>query len=121
MAGVSVLESDVIANGCQECPFSATTLRLWSVTVRVDDATTADNVVHAGPAAFVVQSDGHYRQDLDAGLYLLCLDQYCVNVTVLAGHTTPLNVLHPFGPPQFKLFDPLTHAAQAVTTFTVRL
>lgn len=118
IAGVVAYESDVVANGCQECPLSSAALSLWLVSAPPTDSASADSIVKGQSPAVTIQADGFYRQALDAGGYLLCVRGYCVYVEVLPDHTTPVNVLQVFGPVQFKVFDPLTRAAEAAPTFT---
>src|SRR5664279_3785630 len=72
VAGVVAAESDVIGNGCQECPFSSMALSIWTASGSVVDASGAKAITQAGPAAAKIQADGRYRQVLDPGSYLLC-------------------------------------------------
>jgi len=118
IAGIIALESDVINNGCQECAFSSATLSLWPVSEPVTDNPSANSIVKGGPAALTIQANVRYQQAVDPGSYLLCVSSYCVNISVLDGHVTPVNVLQVYGPVQFKVFDPTTHAAQTTTVFT---
>jgi hypothetical protein len=112
MAGFISSESDVVANGCQECPFASATLAIWAAPGPVTDVLAARAIVQAAPATVTLQADGHYRQALDPGSYLLCtypssLDTACVGVAVIAGHVAPVNLKGPF---QFIVFDPQTRA-----------
>jgi len=118
IGGVVALERDRSINGCTLCPLAGDTLSLWPVSEPVTDSGSASTIVNGGPAALTFQASSYYQQALDAGSYLLCLSQFCVNVNVLAGHLTPVNVLIQFGSVQFKVFDPVTHAEQPVVTLT---
>jgi hypothetical protein len=74
IAGVVAAESDVIGNGCQECPFSSMAPSIWTAPGVVTDAAGAKAIMQASPASFQFQADGHYRQALDPCSYLLCAD-----------------------------------------------
>ena len=117
LAGFISSESDVVGNGCQECPFASTTLAIWAASGPVTDVAGARAIIQAGPAAVTLQADGSYRQALAPGNYLLCNYQSsCVGVAVVAGHATPVNLRMFFGPFQFIVFDPLTRATVSATT-----
>jgi len=121
IAGVVASESDVIANGCQECPFASATLAVWAASAPVTDAASAKAIVQAGPAAFTLQADGRFQQALDPGSYLLCADPSshnfaCVSLAVVAGHVTPVNLKLVYGPFRFIVFDPQTRALVSSTT-----
>ena len=122
IAGVIASESDLVGNGCQECPFASMSLAIWAVPGPVTDATGAKATIQAGPATVALKADGRYRQALDPGSYMLCAapsgyESACVSVDVVAGHVTPVNLKLLYGPFQFIVFDPLTRAQ--VTTNTI--
>jgi hypothetical protein len=48
IAGVATSESDVVANGCQECPLSEGTMQVWAVAAAVTTADEAQAVVDGG-------------------------------------------------------------------------
>jgi hypothetical protein len=121
IAGVVASESDVVSNGCQECPFAAMALSVWNASGSVADASSAKAIIQAGPAAAQIHADGRYRQALDPGDYLLCAsvgsyESACVSVEVVAGHVTPVNLRLLFGPFQFTVFDPVTRAPLSTNT-----
>jgi hypothetical protein len=122
IAGAIASESDVIGNGCQECPYASATFSIWAVAAPVTDAASAKAVIQAAPALATFQADGHYRHTVDPGSYLLCdspssYEAACVSVHVVAGHVTPVNLKLLFGPFQFIVFDPQTRAP--ITTATI--
>jgi hypothetical protein len=98
------------------------TLSIWPAPTQVTAAAGAKAIIQAGPAAVTFQADGHYRQALDPGSYLLCAapssyESACVSIDVVAGHVTPVNLKLLYGPFQFIVFDPLTRAQ--VTSNTI--
>jgi len=122
MAGFIASESDVVANGCQACPFASATLGIWVAPGPVTDVVSARAIVQASPATVTLQAEGSYRQALDPGSYLLCADpssynSACVSVAVIAGHVTPVNLKLVYGPFQFIVFDPQSRAQVSATMF----
>jgi hypothetical protein len=121
IAGVVVSESDVVSNGCQDCPFASAPLAVWAAPAPVTDVESARAIVHAGPAAATLDAEGRYQQALDPGSYLLCAfpstyNAACVSVSVIAGHVTPVNLKLLDGPFRFVVFDPQTRAQVSATT-----
>jgi hypothetical protein len=120
IAGFIASEGDVVENGCSECPFARSPLDLWVTPEPVNDVVGARAIIQAAPATITLQADGRYRQALDPGSHLLCagISGYgavCVNVDVVAGHTTPVNLYLCTGLSRFIVFDPLTHARPTAT------
>jgi hypothetical protein len=121
IAGSVASESDVVANGCQECPYAGATFSIWAVTAPVTDAASAKAIIKASPALITFQADGRYRQSMEPGSYLLCASPTgyqpaCVGIDVVAGHVTPVNLKLLFGPSQLIVFDPRTRAPVATAT-----
>lgn len=120
IAGVIAYESDVVANGCQECPFTSASLSIWAALGPVADGVSAKAIIQAGPPAVSLDADARYRQALAPASYLLCAfpasySSACVSVDVVAGHATPVNLKLLFGPFHFIVFDPRTRAPVAAT------
>jgi len=100
-AGAVASQSDVVANGCEECSLSSVQLDVWQTPARVVSLADVEAVL-AQPSAFVIAADGHYRVATDAGYYLVCTpSKQCVPLEVTAGQTTTLNVKLIYGPTQF--------------------
>jgi hypothetical protein len=93
VAGVVASESDVVANGCQECGFASATVSAWT---RTGDATSSAAVREetASPplASVIAGSDGRYSLALEVGEYWICSGIACFGATVEAGRTTTLNI-----------------------------
>ena len=120
VAGVVAYQTDVVANGCQECGFSSTMLSFWKTPALVTDARSAMAIVAGAPTA-TLQADKRYQQPLDAGSYLVCVRAYCAGVDGLPYHVTTVHVKMGFGPAQFVVFDPGTRNARSATTLEVGL
>lgn len=94
IAGVTASESDVVANGCQECAFaSQLAVSAWTV----EKAVTTDDEVRAAtsgtPTATTISSEvGQYALPLEPGAYVVCFQLSCFNASVTLGSTTTLNV-----------------------------
>jgi hypothetical protein len=98
IAGVVASESDVIANGCQECGFSAADISVWPrqgsdiTTEAVKQQTTG-----SAQAKTTAGNDGKYTLSLAPGDYWLCSGIACFATSVVAGHTTTLNIKVVYG------------------------
>lgn len=104
IAGSVAAESDVVENGCDECPLTSTELAIWSTPTLVADETTARAVVAASAPTLTFSAQGTYRQNVPPGAYLLC-ERHCVAVTVEARMVTTVNILFVYGPTSFRVFD----------------
>jgi len=101
VAGIVSSESDVVANGCQECPLSQASLQLWQVDAPVpDDAAAAALVSERDPDVSSLAEE-RYVLELQAGHYLLCSRPSCANIEVLGGEALTVNVALRFGPTSF--------------------
>jgi hypothetical protein len=121
IAGAVASESDVVANGCQECSFSSTQLRIWKTSSAVTDVATAQNVMGASAPVATVHADGHYEQPLDPGFYLVCSTPDCASVEVVADHVTTLHLNLISGPVQFTTFAAGSNAARSIAPLEVGL
>jgi len=119
IAGVVASESDVIGNGCQECPLGTATLTFWTTSGPVPDDASAKAIVDGGPPTITLQANQRYLQALDPGSYLVCARPFCVNVAVAADHVTTVHLKQIFGPTQFIVFDAQSKTARAATTLEV--
>lgn len=94
IAGIAASESDLVSNGCQECAFaSELDVNAWAV----EQPVTTDDELRAAtsgtPTANAISSaTGQYELRLAAGAYVVCFQISCFNASVVAGHTTTLNV-----------------------------
>ena len=118
VSGVIASESDVVANGCQECPFSSMTLEFRPVTASVTTRTEAQTIFDT-VTPVVVNADGTYAQALEPGAYLACAQLECVNIEVRPGQVTTLHIRALFGPTQFVSFDPTSSARVSLEAFRV--
>jgi hypothetical protein len=107
VAGVVASESDVVANGCQECGLASATLEIWLTNGLVQDAVTVGAIARTTPLV-AMQADGHYEIELAPADYLLCVDSGmggCVPFAVASGKVTTVNVQRINGPTGFLVFD----------------
>ncbi|HEX2729986.1 MAG TPA: hypothetical protein VHM70_00215 [Polyangiaceae bacterium] len=100
IAGVVAQLSDVVANRCQECPFGVAGVNVWSVDAPLESSSDVSRVV-AQPALQQVTANERFKIELDAGNYLVCVINECVNVVVKQGAITTLNVRLTEGPVAF--------------------
>jgi len=94
IAGVAASESDVVANGCQECAFaSGVTVSAWAVEQAVATDSELSAATSGTPAATTTCGGaGQYALPLAAGAYVVCFDASCFNASVTLARTTTLNV-----------------------------
>lgn len=114
IAGVGAAASDVVSNGCAECPFSNVGLDVWATNSPVTSKEQALTVVDAALPAFSLSATPRYAQPLEPGSYLVCRRPSCVAVQVSSGVTT-VNVRITEGPPLFFVAEP--PASTPVSTF----
>jgi len=106
IAGAIASRSDVVENGCQECPLSSARLKVWQTTALASDQAAAEAAA-LDPPALVIEAQGHYRKVTGAGFYLMCAPtRDCVPIEVTDGKTTTVNVELPYGPARFFLGSP---------------
>ena len=107
LAGVASSESDVVANGCQECPLSEGTLLVWAVDDAVTTAEQADAIIMGGEPTLEIDIDERYEQTLDAGEYLVCTSstEACAGITI-GNAVVTLHASYVYGPPSLIVFEP---------------
>jgi hypothetical protein len=106
-AGIVASESDVVANGCQECPFSETDLSAWKVDQPVQDAATAQAIIAAGPPYVSGHVVENYIMTLDPGHHLFCSGTTnCIGIEITEGEMLTVNVAQVYGPTSFRVGRP---------------
>jgi hypothetical protein len=107
IAGVAASESDLVANGCQECPLSEGTMQVWAVATAVTTAEQAQAVVDGGEPTLEININERYEQMLDAGEYLVCISggETCAGITVGSAVVT-VHARYVFGPASLIVFEP---------------
>jgi hypothetical protein len=107
IAGVVAIESDVINDGCQECPFGSAELAIWSTPTLIADIRSAHSVASGGNPAFKVAADHRYEQALEPGFYLVCkLPSVCAAVSIPQAGLVTVNVKQVYGPASLIVFEP---------------
>jgi hypothetical protein len=111
IAGVAFSESDVVANGCQECTLSQGTLRVWESAAPVESQDDAVALLAQGEADVEIMIDERYEQALDPGHYLVCVgsedeDRTCAALALATGDVYTVHARFVFGPSSLVLFRP---------------
>ena len=111
VAGAVAAPSDAIGNGCQECPLSQATLRVWRAEDPIVTGDAAQSLAAATPT-FVVEADQHYELALDPADFLLCASggtsipvSPCAAFSVVSGSVATINVEIRNGPTSLLVFD----------------
>jgi len=106
VSGVVAAQSDVVADGCQECPMGEATLTLWRVDAAVTNAADAAATLAEREADVTENVSGQYSRALEPGAYLLCVRPRCIGLTITAGETLTVNVKRLDGPVSFFVGAP---------------
>jgi hypothetical protein len=101
IGGVVAHQSDVVADGCAECPLGEARLELWAVAESVGTEAAARSLIAARGPDVTASVSGRYIHPLQAGRYLLCVRPGCVDVTVAEGQTLTVNLKRRDGPTGF--------------------
>lgn len=96
MAGIVATPSDLVENGCQECPYGEATLELWYVDEPVTTEADASAVTEREPG-FREAVVRDYRFELAPGQYLLCVRPRCIGLEIVANETLTVNIRRPYG------------------------
>jgi hypothetical protein len=109
IGGVIAQKSDVVENGCAECPFGEALVEVWATegAVERDEAavlTATNSLVTA------VVATKRYHVALAPGSYVLRVTRQCVNVVVTAERTLTVNLKQRNGPTGFWMTGPGTSA-----------
>jgi hypothetical protein len=119
VGGVVALQSDVVNDGCAECPLGAAHLDAWRVDAPVTTIDEAVAVVHGRDPDLTQDVSGRYHLALEPAAYLVCVRPDCVAVTITA-ETTTLNLERREGPTRFFIGQPNVEGLQEARLFTVR-
>jgi hypothetical protein len=123
IAGVVAAESDVVADGCQECPFSMSQLDVWAVANPVSDASAAAAVVKGQPATLTLPVDSRYERALEPGHYLVCgqarAPAECAAISVGDKGVFTVNVEAHYGPTRLVVFEPGSDTRRTTGVFQV--
>jgi hypothetical protein len=103
IGGVLAEKSDVVGNGCQECPFGEAQLAVWAVEGPVTPEEVSS--VLATPSERRIDASKRFQILLPAGDYLFCVSERCVNLTVTDGALTTANVKMGKGSIKFLVVD----------------
>lgn len=110
IAGVVAQRSDVVTDGCQECPLGAATLLLWTLQEPFESRAEAQALAAGRPADESIEVDGSYRHSLQPGWYLLGVRPNAVELSVHEDETLTVNVLRRDGSTGFFVGRPSSPA-----------
>jgi hypothetical protein len=100
IAGVVAAASDLVSNGCQECPFAQARVEIWKVDSPTTPEADVASTVGRAPLA-TISAAPYFRKTLDQGTYVVCADGGCTEASVQTGQLTTVNVMKKFGPTSF--------------------
>jgi len=101
LAGVVAESSDVVNNGCQECPFGSVELQAWQVEAPLTSASAVAELIAQRSPDWEKAVSERYSVALAPGMYLLCARPNCIHVTIADGQTSTANIKRRYGPTSF--------------------
>jgi len=106
IAGVVAEASDVVKDGCGECPLGNATLEVWALEAPFEQRSDAAALVAARAPDLTRDVAGSYSQALEPGWYLLCVRPNCVELNTHEAETLTVNVKRRNGPTSFFVGRP---------------
>jgi hypothetical protein len=101
IAGVVATSSDVVANGCQECPSGGASLEIWRTDAAITSQPAASAVASEREPDVAANVSGRYSQALGPGTHLLCVRPNCIGLSIAADETLTVNIKRREGPTGF--------------------
>jgi hypothetical protein len=105
IAGVVASESDLVENGCHECPFGQAQVEIWKVDTPITPEADVRSVVLGKPRIVTIVAAPFFRKTLDPGTYVVCMESACVEVSVEPGLVTTVNIMKGFGTQNFWIAE----------------
>jgi hypothetical protein len=106
VSGVVAESSDVVNDGCRECPLGSGTLEVWRPAEPIEAASEVPALLASRPPDLTQSIAGHYSAVLERGTYLFCVRPNCVEISVHDGETLTVNVKRREGPTSFFVGRP---------------
>lgn len=106
IAGVVAEASDVVNDGCGECPLGNATIEVWALEAPLAQRSDAAALVAARAPDLTRDAAGSYSQVLEPGWYLLCVRPSCVELDTHEAETLTVNVKRRDGPTSFFVGRP---------------
>jgi hypothetical protein len=106
LGGVIAQRSDVVQDGCQECPLGGAAIAVWRLDAPVTTEAEAMAVVGARAPDVEQEASGRYHVALDPAAYLVCVRPSCVVLDVGANQTETVNIERLDGPTRFHVSRP---------------
>jgi hypothetical protein len=106
IGGVIASQSDVVANGCQECGFAQASIEVFQLEEPATSAEAASAAIRGTSPLARIAASARYNMDLDPRSYLVCVTHRCLSVRVVDDAVTTVNIKQRFGPTSFFVVDP---------------
>lgn len=106
LGGVVAQRSDVVADGCEECPLGEAAISVWRVDAPITSEAEAVALVGARAADVSENAAGRYHLALDPATYLVCVRPSCVAIDVATDETVTVNIELIEGPTRFHVSRP---------------
>jgi hypothetical protein len=101
ISGVVAQVSDVVTDGCAECPLGRATVELWTLEEPFYRLSEVPALVAARRADLIFFAEGAYSQALSTGWYLLCVRPNCIELNPHEDETLTVNIKRRDGPTSF--------------------
>ena len=106
VSGVVAELSDVVKDGCAECPLGSARLEVWTLQAPFEQRSEVAALVAARPPDLTRDIAGRYSQALSPGWHLLCVRPNCVEINTHEEETLTVNVKRREGPTRFFVGRP---------------
>lgn len=119
VAGVVAQVSDVVSDGCAECPLGRAALELWTLEEPFYRRSEVPELVAARPPDLTLLVEGSYRQALSTGWYLLCVRPNCIELNPHEDEMLTVNIKRRDGPTSFFVGRPSSSSTEEDFGFEV--
>ena len=127
IAGAVASQSDVVANGCCECPLSTGEILVFEAPEVFTASDEIEAYLEQNQEHTTVSVSDEYEHALSEGMYLVCaydsggLDAQCASVDIRQGDVFTVHVVYVFGPTSLRLFEPGQDEASTTGIYDVSL
>lgn len=119
VAGVVAQVSDVVSDGCAECPLGRAAVELWTLEEPFYRRSEVPELVAARPPDLTLLAEGSYRQELSTGWYLLCVRPNCIELNPHEDEMLTVNIKRRDGPTSFFVGRPSSSSLEEDFGFEV--
>ena len=106
VSGVVAQQSDVVSDGCAECPLASAMLEVWTLEAPFERSSEVPALVAARPPDLTRDIAGSYSQALSPGWHLLCVRPNCIELNTHEEETLTVNIKRRDGPTGFFVGRP---------------